>query len=169
MYWHQQDKCAFGGTRLILVASLALFWQAPKLAGFRSAMGAGMEVDKPIVSCSQKVPRSGVARIAWCLHGRAKLQSTKDHCAPLTSPLYPSDSTATSLRRSPTSSSCYWLTIPGALVSRHFPPPLLGNAMTSRMLPVPQSKLIWRSTPSAKPPCGGHPQSSACSRKPNSA
>src|ERR1041384_1067721 len=43
---------------------------------------------------------------------------------------------------------------------------VFGKAITSRRLPAPASNIATRSKPTAKPPCGGAPAASACSRKP---
>src|SRR5437870_5749475 len=46
---------------------------------------------------------------------------------------------------------------------------VLGNAITSRRLPAPVSSMTTRSNPTAKPPWGGAPAWSPCSRNPNRA
>jgi len=53
------------------------------------------------------------------------------------------------------SRSCFGSTPPGESVMRQVPLAVLGNAITSRMLGVPQRIAISRSKPSAMPPCGG--------------
>ena len=55
----------------------------------------------------------------------------------------------------------------GASVSRSAAVCVFGNAMTSRMLSVPAMSITMRSRPNAMPPCGGAPNFSASSRKPN--
>ena len=44
---------------------------------------------------------------------------------------------------------------------------VFGNAMTSRRLWAPANSMAMRSSPTAMPPCGGAPYSSASSRNPN--
>jgi|HubBroStandDraft_2_1064218.scaffolds.fasta_scaffold30742_3 hypothetical protein len=53
--------------------------------------------------------------------------------------------------------SCFAVTEVGLCAMRSWPFCVLGNAMTSRMLVVPQSNAVMRSRPKAMPPCGGAP------------
>lgn len=55
------------------------------------------------------------------------------------------------------SRSCRASAVPGESVIRSVPFAVFGNAMTSRMLGVPQSMATNRSNPRAMPPCGGAP------------
>ncbi len=55
----------------------------------------------------------------------------------------------------------------GAPVSGSCPEAAFGNAITSLMLSRPVSSMSSRSQPKAIPPCGGGPNRSASSRKPN--
>src|SRR6266487_7003084 len=61
------------------------------------------------------------------------------------------------------SRNCFAVTGAGASVIRSAPLAVLGNAITSRMLGVPQRIAQRRSKPSAMPPCGGAPYLNASS------
>src|SRR6185312_2586087 len=59
--------------------------------------------------------------------------------------------------------SCRSVTGVGLAVIRSWPFWVLGKAITSRMLVVPQSRATIRSRPKAMPPCGGAPKVKALS------
>src|SRR3984893_2787108 len=69
--------------------------------------------------------------------------------------------------RTCSSRSCASLTSVGASVSRSAAVWVFGKAITSRMLSAPVISMARRSSPKAMPPCGGAPNLSASSRKPN--
>src|SRR6185503_5918035 len=71
------------------------------------------------------------------------------------------------LRRMCRSRSCCSVTRVGAPVSRSCPRCVFGKAITSRIASVPAMSATMRSRPKAMPPCGGAPNCSASSRKPN--
>jgi len=76
---------------------------------------------------------------------------------------------ATGRRHSPNSSSTSALTADGAPLSTSIPVWLFGNAMTSRIEGArsgPTASEIKRSTPSAKPACGGQPDPRLSSKWP---
>ena len=68
---------------------------------------------------------------------------------------------------SPSSFNCFASTGAGAPVIRSRAFWFFGKAITSRMFVVPASIIAQRSRPRAMPPCGGAPNFSASSRKPN--
>ena len=57
----------------------------------------------------------------------------------------------------PNSSSCFSSTIFGHSLIKSVALAVLGNAITSLMFSVPVSNIVKRSSPNARPPCGGHP------------
>ena len=65
------------------------------------------------------------------------------------------------------SRNCCSVTALGASISRSCPRCVFGNAITSRIWSTPAIIATSRSRPNAMPPCGGAPQASASSRKPN--
>src|SRR6266404_130104 len=69
--------------------------------------------------------------------------------------------------RTCSSRSCASLTSVGASVSGSAAVWVFGKAITSRMLSAPVISMARRSSPKAMPPCGGAPNLSASSRKPN--
>jgi len=65
------------------------------------------------------------------------------------------------------SSNCSFDTAVGAPIIRSRLSPVLGNAITSRILGSPNMVATKRSIPGAIPPCGGTPYSNALSKWPN--
>src|SRR3984893_14685330 len=66
----------------------------------------------------------------------------------------------------PDSLRCCGVMGAGASVSGSTPPPVLGNAITSRIESTPDSSALIRSQPNAMPPCGGAPNVNASNRNP---
>ena len=67
----------------------------------------------------------------------------------------------------PNSFNCSSVTTAGALTKGHAADCVFGKAITSRIELDPVINITKRSSPNAKPPCGGAPYLRASSKKPN--